>query len=324
VSADLSVTATYQQCWIRNTRRRRSIGLAASLLVIAGTVASLTGTAAAAQKVPAGTLGVIKDLNPASGVAASAPTVTSSGPCDGKVSGENTIAVYLFSPSLNATRPDGQAVQSDTTTYSTTDPMRVPFGNTFTDAFQAAGATIKGGEQVEIRMVCQNKFSVRGGTFRGSVTFNADASRYTFDAPAAQAATTTMLNVSPASPAASGTQETLTASVSPTSAAGSVQFRDGSTAIGAPVTVNNGVSSTTTKLADGSHSLTAVFTPTDTTAFGGSTSATVAYTVNGAVVTPPPSVPEVPVAALLPLVGLAAVGGTVLVRRRRTAGGATA
>jgi len=197
VSADLSVTATRQQCWVGSTRRRRSIGLAASLLVTAGTVASLTGTAAAAQKVPAGTLGAIKDLNPASGVAASAPTVTSSGPCDGQVSGENTIAVYLFSPSLQATRPDGQAVQSDKTTYSTTDPMRVPFGSTFTDAFQAAGATIKGGEQVEIRMVCQNKFSVRGGTFRGSVTFNADASRYTFDAPAAQT-TTTLRSARPA------------------------------------------------------------------------------------------------------------------------------
>lgn len=94
--------------------------------------------------------------------------------------------------------------------------------------------------------------------------------------------TTTMLDVSPASPAASGTVETLTATVSP-SAAGSVQFRDGTSPIGTPVTVADGSASMTTTLAPGTHSLTAVFTPADPTAFGGSTSSAMTYTVNGVV-----------------------------------------
>lgn len=94
--------------------------------------------------------------------------------------------------------------------------------------------------------------------------------------------TSTTLEISPPSPANDpNTTETLTATLTPDTAVGSVQFSDGSTTLGDPVTLTNGTASTTITLASGEHSLSAVFTPTDTTAFSASTSNTLDYTVNG-------------------------------------------
>jgi len=92
-----------------------------------------------------------------------------------------------------------------------------------------------------------------------------------------QTATTTTLNVTPSGPQDTGTSVTLEATVSP-SAAGSVQFRDGSADIGSPVTLSGGTASTSTSsLTAGSHTLHAVFIPADDTAYypsSGSTSYT--------------------------------------------------
>lgn len=93
--------------------------------------------------------------------------------------------------------------------------------------------------------------------------------------------TSTQLGVTPSTPAAAGTAETLTATVTPASA-GTVQFRDGTSALGAPVTVTGGTASLTTTLPRGSHTLSAAFTPADPAAFTGSTSASVPYVVNAA------------------------------------------
>jgi Bacterial Ig-like domain (group 3) len=93
-------------------------------------------------------------------------------------------------------------------------------------------------------------------------------------------ATSTALTASPASPVAQGIPVTLTAAVSPAEAAGTVQFKDGTTNLGDPLTVTNGVASVTmSTLAAGSHQLTAVFTPTDSAAFSPSTSPAVSLTV---------------------------------------------
>ena len=84
--------------------------------------------------------------------------------------------------------------------------------------------------------------------------------------PAVAQSTTTALTVTPASPQIAGTTVTLKATVTPSGAAGSVQFKDGATNIGAAVAVAGGIAQTTTAaLAAGAHSLTAVFTPTDAT-----------------------------------------------------------
>jgi Bacterial Ig-like domain (group 3) len=67
-----------------------------------------------------------------------------------------------------------------------------------------------------------------------------------------------------------------TAQVAPISASGTVQFKDGSANLGAPVPVVAGTAIGPIRvLTPGSHSLSAVFTPTNPTRFLPSTSNTV-------------------------------------------------
>ncbi len=102
------------------------------------------------------------------------------------------------------------------------------------------------------------------------------------DGTAAPPTSTTSLVVSPASPVDQGSPVTLTATITPSVAAGTVQFKDGVTNLGNPVIVSNGtVSATTSRLSRGSHRLTAVFSPSDPSAFSQSTSPPVNLTVFG-------------------------------------------
>lgn len=94
--------------------------------------------------------------------------------------------------------------------------------------------------------------------------------------------THTTLAVTPPSPATANTEQTLTATVSPT-AAGRVQFTDGTTPLGHPVTVTHGTASITPTLPSGTHTLTAVFTPANPVIATGSTSNPVPYLVKPAV-----------------------------------------
>jgi hypothetical protein len=99
----------------------------------------------------------------------------------------------------------------------------------------------------------------------------------------------TSLAPSLASPQHSGTQVTLTTAVKPSSAAGVVQFFDGTTMLGSPVKVASGAASKIITPAVGNHSYTADFVPKlgDETAantatamiIGGSKSNTVPYTI---------------------------------------------
>jgi Bacterial Ig-like domain (group 3) len=92
--------------------------------------------------------------------------------------------------------------------------------------------------------------------------------------------TSTALDVTPASPVVSGTASTLKATMTPSGAAGSVQFFDGTTSLGT-VAVTAGVAQLAPQtLPTGTHSLTAKFTPTDSTAFGPSTSTASSYVVS--------------------------------------------
>ncbi|MGH3782264.1 MAG: alkaline phosphatase family protein [Pseudonocardiaceae bacterium] len=96
-----------------------------------------------------------------------------------------------------------------------------------------------------------------------------------------QATTTnTSLQVAP-NPGFQGIPEILIANVSPFNAVGTVQFKDGTNNLGAPVPVGAGLAiSTTSTLATGTHTLTAVFTPTNPAVFGPSTSPPATLTVN--------------------------------------------
>lgn len=136
---------------------------------------------------------------------------------------------------------------------------------------------IAGGPAAEIVIECFTGPSATGtGIFVQDdfVTITADASSYTTSTTGGgggPTATTTHLSVSPTQVEV-GQTATLTATVSPSSAAGTVQFEVGGTALGGPVTVSNGVASATTSpfAASGTVQLSATFTPADTTAFSGS------------------------------------------------------
>ncbi|MDQ7903025.1 Ig-like domain repeat protein [Phytohabitans sp. ZYX-F-186] len=91
--------------------------------------------------------------------------------------------------------------------------------------------------------------------------------------------TTTTLAVSPAT-VESGAEVTLTATVAPSTAEGTVQFRRGaSTVIGTAPVASGTATLTTTSLPIGTHSITAVFTPANASAFNPSTSSPQSVTV---------------------------------------------
>ncbi|MGH3701863.1 MAG: Ig-like domain-containing protein [Pseudonocardiaceae bacterium] len=71
-------------------------------------------------------------------------------------------------------------------------------------------------------------------------------------------ATSTTLSTSPAQRVLEGTPVTMTATVTPSTAAGMVQFQDGATNIGAPAAVTNGTASNSATFGVGQHQLSAV------------------------------------------------------------------
>jgi hypothetical protein len=122
-----------------------------------------------------------------------------------------------------------------------------------------------------------------GTYWEADILVNPTAGTWSVEYPAVVTATTTTLGANP-NPVTQGTATTLTATEAP-AAAGSVAFMNGTTTI-ATVPVNaSGVATTSyTPTAAGTQSLSAVFTPTDPTSFGGSTG-TASLTVN------PPATP---------------------------------
>lgn len=113
--------------------------------------------------------------------------------------------------------------------------------------------------------------------------------------------TCTTLVTNPVSSVAQGSQVTLTAMVTPATAAGKMQFKDGAKNLGAAVPVTNGTAELKTTLDVGTHSLTAVFTSTKRS-FRSSTSPTVPLTVTAgaAQTTTPQQVMQPPVQVLQP------------------------
>ncbi|MGH3765476.1 MAG: Ig-like domain-containing protein [Pseudonocardiaceae bacterium] len=92
-------------------------------------------------------------------------------------------------------------------------------------------------------------------------------------------ATTTTLHVVPQS-AFAGIPMILQANVAPRGAAGTIQFMDGTTALGPAVPVTLGTALRITTLTTGAHSLTARFTPSNPAAYSPSTSPPISLTVN--------------------------------------------
>jgi hypothetical protein len=155
------------------------------------------------------------------------------------------------------------------------------FPNTATDAYQGL---------YQLRLKTSGTQTAGAEYDAASILISGTTWTQVYPTPASQATTTT-LAVTPPSPQNAGAQVTLTATVTPANAAGSVQFTDGATAIGGPVAVAAGLASTSTSgLSVGTHTLTATFTPTNPasnpTAFAASTSNAVPYVISVAPAAP--------------------------------------
>jgi hypothetical protein len=136
----------------------------------------------------------------------------------------------------------------------------------------------------ELRLSSAPSGAGHGVYYRLDIAVNTSADTWSVVYPvtAGPAATVTALASDLASPQDAGTAITLTATVNP-AAAGAVEFFDGTTDLGAGTyDAATGKATLKTTPASGDHSFTAKFTPADATAFAGSTSSALAYTVNKA------------------------------------------
>ncbi|WP_412539221.1 Ig-like domain-containing protein [Longispora sp. K20-0274] len=101
--------------------------------------------------------------------------------------------------------------------------------------------------------------------------------------------TTTAFGIAPAGPVAFGTNVTLTATVSPATAAGTVEFRRGATVVGTSPVSGGTATLTSNTLSAGNFAMTASFVPADTAAYKPSVSSAQNYAV-----TPPAGVIQKP------------------------------
>lgn len=133
----------------------------------------------------------------------------------------------------------------------------------------------------ELRLYTSGPGQSQGANYyRVDVLVDPVANTWSVAFPTPVTQTSTAISANPPSPANHGAAVTLTATVTPAGTAGSVDFKDGATDLGTgSYNASTGVATLTVHPADGSHSFTAAFTPTDPTSFNGSTSSALAYTV---------------------------------------------
>jgi hypothetical protein len=264
-----------------------------ALLVGAGTLVAGASVLGAAQAHAAvGTQPGALSLSPASGpVTTTGITYSTTTACPS--SNQGSAVVRIVDPGTGATASLAPFNNS----------VAAPFSGTLNGTFALAEQVFPDivGATSEIAVYCFSGASGNGTSVAVQdtfVTISSDGSTYSIGSSSGPASTTTSLTASP-SPAQVGQTVTLTATVSPSSAAGTVQFEVGGTAIGSPATVTSGVASTTTTFAAaGAEDLSAVFTPTDSTAFGSSTG-TASLTVS----TAPPNSGQIPLAVTVPASG---------------------
>lgn len=186
-----------------------------------------------------------------------------------------TPSVTVWTYSDYAADPGGQV---DATEPFTVDPFDPPywFDAGVTDALWYVGA-----DDTEITTHRSTTSAVTTDRLLVLHSHNADpttrAQVLDVAVPAATATTTTLAVTGPARV---GKDLTLTATVAPAEATGTVSFREGETEI-ATAPVSGGTATATARLGGGAHSLTAVFTP-DSAAWAGSTSEPVAVDVTKA------------------------------------------
>ena len=267
--------------------RRLTARCATAALV--GTVA-LTG-ATAAQAWTLGSQIGTATVDPATGVDAVAPTISTSGPCDAVDNPMATNAqLYIFGAGFQA---DGYPVSANNpTSILPTNPAGgydVPLIDTFQNIALAQDPPVTYTGTYSIVLVCKHSFGQADyGDYVTSVSW-IDPQHY--QSGAAAVATTTTLAASPSGTAAPGSPVTLTATVTPAGATGSVQFLDGAASLGTATVAGDHAQLVTAALPQGPHTLSAVFTPTAPAGATASTSAALAYSIAAPAPAPAPAKP---------------------------------
>jgi hypothetical protein len=252
--------------------RARRIGRAALLVGAAGLTLGGMLLSAGVANATVGTIPGAVQLSATSGATSGKPTWSTNVGCNAGFQGS---AVF-------------REVKADGTTASIS-PAVNGTQKAFSGTLQATIAAIKtlgnipnGGTQ-ELVVICFADQSETGNSdpeMDIAIHYSADGSTYTtdtnFGGGGSALSTTTTLAVMP-NPVAVGAPVTLTATEAASDGShpgGSVQFLAGGSALGSPVTVDSSgtAAMTTTFPAAGSVSLSATFTPTNTTGFTSSTS----------------------------------------------------
>lgn len=248
--------------------KKRLLSFAAAGALAAGTVVTFgSGAANAAFPADPGQLTV----TPATGNESTALNGSLSEPCPAGATG---IVGYMSGPGVTEANGIVLSNRPPATSFS--------FSNIFKDVFAAnAIAAPTGAYQVRIACIGADFFS-ETGSFIQTVNFTprggTNNANYVTVVPAQN--TTTVLSQNSAS-TTFGDSVTFTADATD-GVPGSVQFKDGAADLGAAQAVNaSGVASLTlSTLTVGTHPITAVFTPTDTVAYNGSTSNGVSHVVS--------------------------------------------
>ncbi|MFL6106568.1 MAG: Ig-like domain-containing protein [Marmoricola sp.] len=158
--------------------------------------------------------------------------------------------------------------------------------NTMKDVLLNYGVVSPSGDYT-IEVICQdNTGTTVYGMYTGMVHIahvsGDGVADGTYSSISSATTTSTVLSTGTPDPIKSGTATSLTGTVTPSDAVGSIQFKRGTTNIGSPIAVSGGTATLdSTVLPAGTNSLTAVFTPTDANAFKASTSAAKSYVVAG-------------------------------------------
>jgi hypothetical protein len=169
-----------------------------------------------------------------------------------------------------------QVVKAPTTTALTSSPNPSAFGQTVTFTATVTPATATGTVQFLKGSVVLGSASLSGGRAQFSTSAlpaganpitatysgdsgNAASTSATVTQTVNKISSTVTLAASPASQATAGQTVTLTATVSPSSATGTVQFLDGSTVIGSVPLVSGKAAFSTSTLSAGNHSFKAVY-----------------------------------------------------------------
>lgn len=162
----------------------------------------------------------------------------------------------------------------------------LPAQNTFNQVFTSNGVVNPSGAYQIVLLCVDGPGANDYGDFVGNVTFTRNAGDPVFEAAYTSSVpahvTTTSVTV-PGSASTFGSNATFNATVSPASSAGTVQFKDGGVALGAPQALVAGASSyTTSALGAGPHNISASFIPSNASVDAPSTSTASPFTVNAA------------------------------------------